>query len=51
VGRPRLKWLDGVESDLRTMGVKRWRNISKDREEWCRNVRDVKALHGPQNHK
>jgi hypothetical protein len=32
VGRPR--WMDGVESDLRTMGVKRWRNIMKDRERW-----------------
>jgi hypothetical protein len=46
VGRPRLKWLGGVESDLR-MGVKIWRNTTKDREEWHQIVREARALHGP----
>jgi hypothetical protein len=29
VGRPRLRWVDGVENDIRTMRVKRWRNVAK----------------------
>jgi hypothetical protein len=44
VGRPRLRWLDDVEVDLRTMGIKRWRLITKDRTEWA--VREAKALQG-----
>jgi hypothetical protein len=47
VGRPSSRWMNGVESDLRTMEVKSWRNIAKEREEWWRNVREARALHGP----
>jgi hypothetical protein len=47
VGRPRLRWVDGVESDLRTMRVKIWRNIATEREARRRNVREASALHGP----
>jgi hypothetical protein len=44
-GRPRLRWLD-VEADLRTMGIKRWKLIAKDRTEWAGVIREAKALQG-----
>jgi hypothetical protein len=34
-GRPRLRWLDCVENDLKTFGVKRLRRMAEDREEWA----------------
>jgi hypothetical protein len=39
--------LHRVLSDLRTMGIKRWRLIAKDRTEWAGIVREAKALQGP----
>jgi len=47
-GRPRLRWRNDVEDDLRKLGVKRWRMKALDREEWASIVREAKAkLKGP----
>ena len=47
-GRPRLRWIDNVEDDLRKLGVKRWRGKALGREEWTSIVREDKAkLKGP----
>ena len=33
-GRPKLRWLDGVEEDFRTLGIRGWRRRSLDRDRW-----------------
>jgi hypothetical protein len=34
-GRPRSRWLDCVQDDLKTSGVRRWRKKVADHEEWA----------------
>ena len=47
-GRPRLRWINDVEDNLRKLGVKRWRVKALDREEWASIIREAKAkLKGP----
>jgi hypothetical protein len=48
VGRPRLRWLDDVEADIKALVVKRWRIKAQDRKEWSAILREAKAkLKGP----
>jgi hypothetical protein len=42
-GRHRLRWMDGVQSGLRKIGVKRWRTRALDRIEWASVMREAKA--------
>jgi hypothetical protein len=47
-GRPRLRWINDVEDDLRKLGVKRWRTKALEREEWESIIKETKAkLKGP----
>jgi hypothetical protein len=47
-GRPRLRWINDVEDDLRKLGVKRCRTKALDRVEWASIIREAKAkLKGP----
>jgi hypothetical protein len=34
VGRPKLRWLDDVKVDRKTVGIKRWKLNAWDRKEW-----------------
>ena len=47
-GRPRLRWINDVEDDLRKLGVKQWTAKALDRGEWASIIREAKAkLKGP----
>jgi Holliday junction resolvase-like predicted endonuclease len=33
-GRPKVRWLDDVQENLREMGIERWRRKAQDRDQW-----------------
>jgi hypothetical protein len=42
-GRPRLRWINDVQEDLRMLGVKRWRRKALEREEWAFVINEAKV--------
>jgi len=46
VGRPRLRWMDQVEEDLKRMKIVGWRAKVEDRQEWNRIVEQTKTHPG-----
>jgi hypothetical protein len=47
VGRPKMRWLDDVEEDLRKMRISGWRGNARIRDEWKSVLREVKVLQRP----
>jgi hypothetical protein len=45
-GRPRMRWLDDIDSDLKKMEVKRWKEKMRDREQLRLDVEETKAHPG-----
>jgi hypothetical protein len=43
IGRPKLRWLDDVEDDIKAVGIRRWRIKSQDRNEWTAIKREAKV--------
>ena len=44
--RPKLRWLDEVEEDLRTLGIRDWRRRALDRDRWKEVLKAAKAQNG-----
>jgi len=45
-GRPKMRWLDDMSTELRKMGINEWRDRGRDRETWRRIVKEAKAHPG-----
>jgi hypothetical protein len=46
VGKPNLRWMDGVMMDAERLGIKNWRSKAKARVVWRRLLQSAKTLHG-----
>jgi len=46
VGRPNLRWMDGVMRDAEKLGVRNWKSKAKDRDGWRRLLESAKTQHG-----
>jgi len=49
VGRPRLRWMDQIEEDLKRMEIIGWRTKVKIRQEWNKIVEQTKNHPGFQS--
>jgi hypothetical protein len=48
IGRPKLRWLDDVEDDIKALGIRRWRIKTQDRNVWTAIKREAEVkLKGP----
>ena len=44
-GRPRIRWIEDVEEDIQTMGIRGWRKLIKERTEW-KKITEKAKTHG-----
>ena len=46
VGRPKLRWEDGVDKDIRILGVKNWKKVVLNGDEWAKLLKKARAQKG-----
>jgi hypothetical protein len=46
VGRPKLRWEDGVDQDMGILGVKNWKKVTLNRDEWAQLLKKARAQQG-----
>ena len=45
-GRPKLRWEDRVDQDMRILGVKNWKKVAFNRDEWAQLLKKARAHQG-----
>ena len=45
-GRPRKRWVQDIEEDIQTMGIRGWGKLGKERPEWKRITEKAKTHSG-----
>jgi hypothetical protein len=46
IGKPKLRWVDDVIQDIKTLGVKNWRNVAMEKESWQKFLRKARTRVG-----
>ena len=46
VGRPKLRWKNGVNQDMRILGAKNWKKVALNRDEWAKLLKKVRGHQG-----
>ena len=46
VGRPKLRWEDDVDHDMRILGLKNWQKVALNRDEWARLLKKAGPSRG-----
>jgi hypothetical protein len=46
VGRPKLGWENGVAQDMQILGVKKWKNVALNRDEWAKLLKKARVHQG-----
>ena len=46
VGRPKLRWEDRVDKDMRTLDVKNWKKVALDRDECAKLLKKARPRQG-----
>jgi hypothetical protein len=46
VGRPKMRWKDGVDQDMKILEVKNWKKVALDRDEWAKLLKKAMAHQG-----
>jgi hypothetical protein len=45
-GRPNLRWEDGVDQNMRILGVKNWKKVALNGDEWAQLLKMARAHQG-----
>jgi hypothetical protein len=45
-GRPKLRWEDDVDQDMRILGVKNWKKVALNRDEWAQLLKKARVHQG-----
>ena len=46
VGRPKLRWEDGFDQDMKILRIRNWKKIALNRDEWAKILKKTKVHQG-----